>query len=109
MSNIIQVQQEVCKQYGTRWVASPDHLKVGIARNVREALQPLNGLRHPRKETRLVGISGPAKSFLRPPTSSSPTTSCILLICAPPPSSSSAFPQGGGFLPPATTWMHGRT
>jgi hypothetical protein len=47
MSNVIQEQQEVCKKYGTRWVAAPDHLKVGIARNVRTGLKPLNGLRQP--------------------------------------------------------------
>jgi hypothetical protein len=47
MRNVIQEQQEVCEKYGTRWVAAPDHLKVGIARNVRSGLKPLNGLRHP--------------------------------------------------------------
>ena len=47
MSNVIQEQQEVCKKYGTRWVAAPDHLNVGIARNVLAGLKPLNGLRHP--------------------------------------------------------------
>jgi hypothetical protein len=47
MSTVIEDQQELCKKYGTSWIASPDHLKVGIARNARTDLQPLNGLRHP--------------------------------------------------------------
>jgi hypothetical protein len=47
MNVAIKEQQELWKKYGARWVTSPDHPKVGIARNVRTALQPLNGLRHP--------------------------------------------------------------
>jgi hypothetical protein len=47
MSNVIKEQQEVCKEHGTVWVAAPDHFKVGIARNVRTGLEPLNGFRHP--------------------------------------------------------------
>ena len=47
MNDVIREQQEICKKYGTRWVAAPEHLKVGIARNVRTGLLPLNGLRHP--------------------------------------------------------------
>jgi hypothetical protein len=47
MSSVIREQQEICKKYGVMWVAAPDHLKVGIARNVRTDLKPLNGLRHP--------------------------------------------------------------
>lgn len=47
MNTILQAQQEICRKYGARWVPSPDHLKVGISRNVRTPLQPLNGLRHP--------------------------------------------------------------
>ena len=39
-------QQELCRKYGVPWVASPEQMKVGIARNVRDGLQPLNGLRH---------------------------------------------------------------
>jgi hypothetical protein len=45
--NPIQTQQELCVRYGVPWVASPDHLKAGVARNVRGGLVPLNGLRHP--------------------------------------------------------------
>jgi hypothetical protein len=40
-------QQEVCDRYGVDFVPAPWHLKVGIARNVREGILPINGLRHP--------------------------------------------------------------
>jgi len=40
-------QQEFCKQYGVDFVAALPHLKVGIARNVRDGVLPINGLRHP--------------------------------------------------------------
>lgn len=47
MNAAIQEQQEVCRKYGVQWVGAPDHLKVGISRNVRAGSMPLNGLRHP--------------------------------------------------------------
>jgi hypothetical protein len=40
-------QKELCKRYGAPYWPSPDFLKVGIALNVRNGLQPINGLRHP--------------------------------------------------------------
>ncbi|AUX29368.1 MULTISPECIES: hypothetical protein [Sorangium] len=40
-------QQELCKRHGADFVAAPPQLKIGIARNVREGLLPVNGLRHP--------------------------------------------------------------
>ncbi|WP_434041452.1 MULTISPECIES: immunity protein Imm33 domain-containing protein [Sorangium] len=40
-------QQELCKRHGADFVAAPPQLKIGIARNVREGLLPINGLRHP--------------------------------------------------------------
>jgi hypothetical protein len=40
-------QRELCKRQGVGFVAAPPHLKVGIARNVREGILPINGLRHP--------------------------------------------------------------
>ncbi|MFP2928330.1 hypothetical protein ACLESO_24675 [Pyxidicoccus sp. 3LG] len=40
-------QKEVCRRYGAGFVESPPTLKVGIARNVRSGLMPINGLRHP--------------------------------------------------------------
>jgi hypothetical protein len=47
MNDIIEQQQEMCRAYGVPWVEAPEHLKVGLARNVLAGLQPLNGLRHP--------------------------------------------------------------
>jgi len=39
-------QRAVCERYGAAWTDSAAHLKVGIARNVDENVQPLHGLRH---------------------------------------------------------------
>lgn len=41
-------QEALCKRYGVPCVPSPAGLKVGIARNVRSGLLPINGLRHPQ-------------------------------------------------------------
>jgi hypothetical protein len=41
------VQQELCQQYGAGFVESLPLMKAGVARNVREGLVPINGLRHP--------------------------------------------------------------
>jgi hypothetical protein len=38
-------QAEVCKQFAVEPFPTGSNLKVGIARNVREGLQPVNGLR----------------------------------------------------------------
>jgi hypothetical protein len=40
-------QRDICARYGVQPVAAPAGLKVGIARNVREGVLPINGLRHP--------------------------------------------------------------
>src|ERR1700694_3657705 len=40
-------QQEMCRRHGTTFVDAPRTMKVGIARNVRSGLKPINGLRHP--------------------------------------------------------------
>ena len=40
-------QRELCERYGVQCVPSPPDLKVGIARNVRDGILPINGLRHP--------------------------------------------------------------
>lgn len=40
-------QQRVCARYGVEFTPPSSQLKVGIARNVREGILPLNGLRHP--------------------------------------------------------------
>jgi hypothetical protein len=42
-------QRELCDQHGLIWTAAPDKLKVGIARNVKSVIVPVNGLRHPPK------------------------------------------------------------
>jgi hypothetical protein len=48
MSATIKDQRALCAKLGARWEAAPEHLIVGMARNVRTGLLPLNGLRHPR-------------------------------------------------------------
>jgi hypothetical protein len=40
-------QEEICRKYDLPWTPAPDHLKVGVADNVRSGLRPFNGLRHP--------------------------------------------------------------
>jgi hypothetical protein len=47
VDRVIRQQQEICKAHGVAWVEAPPNLKVGLARNVRSSLRPLNGLRHP--------------------------------------------------------------
>jgi hypothetical protein len=39
-------QRRLCERVGVAFIESPDHLKVGIAKNVLEGLLPINGLRH---------------------------------------------------------------
>jgi hypothetical protein len=51
-SDIDDLQQKTCAVHGTTWYPAPAHLKVGVARNVRSSIVPVNGLRHPpEKET----------------------------------------------------------
>lgn len=38
-------QESVCNRFDATPMACPPHLKVGIARNVREGVEPINGLR----------------------------------------------------------------
>jgi len=40
-------QIQVCNRFGGDIVDAPPHMKVGIARNVKSGLMPINGLRHP--------------------------------------------------------------
>ncbi len=47
MGNIILDQKQICKRYGVDYVASPDHLKIGISLNVKDGVLPINALRHP--------------------------------------------------------------
>jgi hypothetical protein len=39
-------QIEVCSRFNTYLLESPDDMKIGIARNVKDGLLPINGLRH---------------------------------------------------------------
>ena len=39
-------QRELNHKYNLPWLESPMNLKVGIARNVKDGLLPINGLRH---------------------------------------------------------------
>lgn len=39
-------QKEICRRAGTRFVSAPFGLTVGVSRNVRSGILPLNGLRH---------------------------------------------------------------
>lgn len=43
---VIEQQRELCRKYGVPFVESPEGLKVGIAKNVKSGLEPINGLRH---------------------------------------------------------------
>jgi hypothetical protein len=45
---IVAEQRALCRRHAAVWTPSPAHFKVGIARNVRTGLKPLNGLRHPQ-------------------------------------------------------------
>ena len=41
------LQKDICRQFNVEYFSSPTSLKVGIALNVRDDIQPINGLRHP--------------------------------------------------------------
>ena len=40
-------QKLICTRYGSPFCESPMFLKVGISKNVRDGIWPINGLRHP--------------------------------------------------------------
>jgi len=42
-------QKAICRKYGVDFSTCSTDLKVGIALNVRDGIQPINGLRHPPK------------------------------------------------------------
>lgn len=44
---IVHEQNVICIKYNMPFFASPNELKVGIAKNVKSGLMPINGLRHP--------------------------------------------------------------
>ena len=40
------IQRHVCKQYCTEYFPSYSELKLGIARNMKDGIEPINGFRH---------------------------------------------------------------
>jgi hypothetical protein len=40
---------EICKKYSSEYFPTPGHLKIGISRNVKDHIFPINGLRHPQQ------------------------------------------------------------
>jgi len=40
-------QRFICDKYGSPFCESPIYLKVGISKNIKEGIWPVNGLRHP--------------------------------------------------------------
>ncbi|KPC54577.1 immunity protein Imm33 domain-containing protein [Amantichitinum ursilacus] len=42
---LFEIQAEVCARYGSPFVPAPSKLKVGISKNVRDGVRPLNGMR----------------------------------------------------------------
>lgn len=40
-------QRRICSEYGASWDPPLRDTKIGLARNVRQGLFPINGLRHP--------------------------------------------------------------
>lgn len=46
MKNLDADQKDICSKYGVPFIESPFNLKVGISKNVKEGLWPINGLRH---------------------------------------------------------------
>lgn len=45
--NLLSEQNAICKKYNMQFVSSPTELKVGISKNVKDGVMPINGLRHP--------------------------------------------------------------
>lgn len=48
-NSLILKQIQICQKHKVAPVSAPRHLKVGIALNVKEGKQPINGLRYPIK------------------------------------------------------------
>ncbi len=44
---ILQEQKKISNKNGFEWVATLDSMKVGINKNVKDGIFPINGLRHP--------------------------------------------------------------
>jgi hypothetical protein len=37
----------ICEKYGSLFIDSPESLKIGISKNVKDGIWPINGMRHP--------------------------------------------------------------
>lgn len=57
-------QKNICAKYNAPFVESPSFLKVGIAKNIKDLLQPINGLDILLKEILPVGIFGQERNSL---------------------------------------------
>lgn len=40
-------QIEICNKYSAKYIPSSNNFKVGISKNIRDGIMPINGLRHP--------------------------------------------------------------
>jgi hypothetical protein len=47
---IERVQKKLCEKLKLPWVASPHDFRVGVSKNIKEGLMPINGLRHPPEQ-----------------------------------------------------------
>ncbi|WP_296151668.1 hypothetical protein [uncultured Flavobacterium sp.] len=45
-NKLVEIQKEICKKFGREFESAPFELKVGIALNVRNGIEPINALRH---------------------------------------------------------------
>ena len=44
-----EAQKAICTKYGVLWTEAPNHMKVGVALNVKSHIVPINGVRHPQE------------------------------------------------------------
>lgn len=44
--DIITNQKNICEKYNTIWFDTPLDLKIGISKNIKSGIMPINGLRH---------------------------------------------------------------
>jgi len=45
--SVVEEQKRLCEQYQVPYFPAPLELKIGIALNVQDGIEPINGLRHP--------------------------------------------------------------
>lgn len=46
MSEIIEIQKNICEKYDAGFLETPRNIKIGISLNVKNGIQPIHGLRH---------------------------------------------------------------